>query len=161
MSPSENDPDIPILYATKSISSFLFFLVSSISSIMLFSSIFEVLCKIFTKKVKYLFIEKQYPKKRTKKKKLFLIQYLKIPKNFNQRFHQVIKVDKSFYISVTLQAVVQEITVLFVIDLVFSLYCFLTTSISVVCISIKIVPIYLGIVGFQICFYKVLQSFRF
>ena len=71
MSPSENDPDIPILYATKSISSFLFFLVSSISSIMLFSSIFEVLCKIFTKKVKYLFIEKQYPKKTNKKEKAF------------------------------------------------------------------------------------------
>lgn len=101
---------------------------------MFFSSIFEVLRKIFTKKVKYLFIVKQYPKK---KKKTFLIQYLKILIKFGRSFHYVIKLDQRFYISVTLQAVVQEITVLFVTDLVFSLYCFITTSISIVCIKKK------------------------
>lgn len=88
---------------------------------MFFSSIFEVLRKIFTKKVKYLFIVKQYPKK----KKTFLIQYLKILIKFGRSFHYVIKLDQRFYISVTLQAVVQEITVLFVPDLVFSLYGFI------------------------------------
>ena len=100
---------------------------------MFFSSIFEVLRKIFTIKVKYLFIVKQYPKK----KKTSLIQYLKILIKFGRSFHYVIKLGQRFYISVTLQAVVQETTVLFVTDLVFSLYCFITTSISIVCIKKK------------------------
>ena len=100
---------------------------------MFFSSIFEVLRKIFTIKVKYLFIVKQYQKK----KKTSLIQYLKILIKFGRSFHYVIKLGKRFYISVTLQAVVQEITVLFVTDVVFSLYCFITTSISIVYIKKK------------------------
>ena len=54
----------------------------------------------------------------------------------------------------------QEIKALFVIEKVFWLYYFITTNISTVYIK-KIVPHVSGYLGFQICFHKLLQTFKF
>ena len=69
----------------------------------------------------------------------FLIQFLQILIKLGQSLHLVIKLHWSIYTPVTLQTVVQEITVPFVIETVFWLYYFITTNICIVYIK-KIVP---------------------